>query len=34
MATEEEIQKDFPTYELGAIPPLGSAVLPALKSRR
>jgi Ala-tRNA(Pro) deacylase len=26
MATEEEIQKEFPTYELGAIPPLGSLV--------
>lgn len=24
MATEEEIEKDFPTYELGAMPPLGS----------
>lgn len=24
MATEGEIEKDFPTYELGAVPPLGS----------
>jgi Ala-tRNA(Pro) deacylase len=26
MATEEEIEKDFPNYELGAVPPLGSLV--------
>jgi Ala-tRNA(Pro) deacylase len=26
MATEGEIEKDFPTYELGAVPPLGSLV--------
>ncbi|MGH2652116.1 MAG: YbaK/EbsC family protein, partial [Actinomycetota bacterium] len=24
LATEEEIEKDFPGYELGAMPPLGS----------
>jgi prolyl-tRNA editing enzyme YbaK/EbsC (Cys-tRNA(Pro) deacylase) len=24
LATEEEIEKDFPGYELGALPPLGS----------
>jgi len=26
MATEREIEKGFPTYELGAVPPLGSLV--------
>lgn len=26
MATEREIEKDIPTYELGAVPPLGSLV--------
>lgn len=26
MATEGEIEKDSPTYELGAVPPLGSLV--------
>jgi len=31
MATEEEIQKDFPTYELGAIPPLGLYGVPGAR---
>lgn len=26
LATEEEVERDFPEYELGALPPLGSAL--------
>ena len=28
LATEEELQRDFPAFELGALPPFGTAPLP------